>query len=112
MKKNILSTLHSYLNGDTTVDITEARDYINAEFEKQANVSQAKADAYEAARSVVLSAIKDEAHTAKEIFEAVNDSLPEGFTAAKVQYGLLHYWADEVEKIPGEGKAPNTYKAR
>lgn len=112
MRKNILESLHSYLNGDTTVDITEARDYINAEFEKQANVSQAKADAYAAAKPIVLSAIKDEAHTAKEIFEAVSDSLPEGFTAAKVQYGLLHYWMADVTKIPGEGKAPNTYKAR
>ena len=112
MKKSILNALYSYLNGDTTTDLTEAREYITAEYEKQANASKAKAEAYEVAKPIVLSAIKDEAKTVKEIVEIVGDTLPDGFGGAKVQYGLLHYWMADVTKIPGEGKTPNSYKAR
>ena len=112
MKKNTLIALYNYLNGDTSIDLTEARAEITAEYEKQVNASKAKTDAYEAAKPIVLDAIKDNALTAKDIYAAISDSLPENFTPAKIQYGLLHYWVDDVEKIPGEGKAPNTYKAR
>ena len=112
MKKNTLTALYNYLNGDTSIDLTEARADITAEYEKQANASKAKAEAYEVAKPIVLSAIKDEAKTGKEIVEIVGDTLPDGFGTAKVQYGLLHYWMADVTKIPGEGKAPNTYKAR
>ena len=47
--------------------------------------------------------------TAKEIFTAAADRLPQDFTAAKVQYILLNEMKDEVVKTEAKGKA-NTYR--
>jgi hypothetical protein len=44
--------------------------------------------------------------TAAELYEAVEDKLPEGFTKAKVQYALSHYW--EADVVKHEGKV-NSY---
>ena len=49
--------------------------------------------------------------TAKEIFERCADALPADFTAAKVQYILLHELADGVVKTEAKGKA-NVYTLR
>lgn len=49
--------------------------------------------------------------TAKEIFSAAQERLPQDFTTAKVQYILLHEMADEVDKIEQKGK-PNIYKLK
>ena len=46
--------------------------------------------------------------TAKEIYEAAKDNLPEDFSAAKVQNILLRELADSVVKTETKGKA-NTY---
>ena len=47
--------------------------------------------------------------TAKEIFTAAQDRLPQDFTAAKVQAILLREMKDEVIKTESKGKA-NTYR--
>ena len=47
--------------------------------------------------------------TAKEIFAAASDRLPEGFTAPKVQNILLREMKDELVKTETKGKA-NTYR--
>lgn len=47
--------------------------------------------------------------TAKEIFTAAADRLPQDFTAAKVQAVLLREMKDEVIKTETKGKA-NTYR--
>ena len=47
--------------------------------------------------------------TAKEIFAAAQDRLPEGFTAPKVQNILLREMKDELVKTETKGKA-NTYR--
>ena len=47
--------------------------------------------------------------TAKELYDLAKNSLPEDFTANKVQYILLHEMASEVEKIEAKNK-PNTYR--
>lgn len=47
--------------------------------------------------------------TAKEIFTAAADRLPQDFTAAKVQAVLLREMKDEVVKTEAKGKA-NTYR--
>lgn len=56
---------------------------------------------------VVFRAVTTEPSTAKEIFERC-EGLPEGFTALKVQYLLLHELAAKVIKTEAKGK-PNTY---
>ena len=47
--------------------------------------------------------------TAKELYEACADTLPDGFTRAKVQYILLNEMVDEVIKTEKKG-SPNTYR--
>ena len=47
--------------------------------------------------------------TAKEIFTAAQDRLPQDFTVAKVQAILLREMKDEVIKTESKGKA-NTYR--
>ena len=49
--------------------------------------------------------------TAKALYEACAETLPEDFTASKVQYILLHELADEVVKTEAKNK-PNVYSLR
>ena len=71
----------------------------------------AKAALYDAAKVVVLNALRvaNVPVTVAELFEECKGELPNGFTKAKVQYGLTHYWTEEVVKT--EGKV-NTYSLR
>ena len=112
MKKNTITALYNYfVKNDDTIDLSTAVEDIRAEYEKSAAKATAKMDAYEQAKPIVFSAITDTALTVKDIFTACEDELPDGFTASKIQYGLLHYWADEVVKIDN-GKAPFTYQVK
>ena len=112
MKKNTITALYTYfVKNDTTIDLSAVIEDIRAEYEKSAAKASAKMDAYEQAKPIVLSAITGTALTVKDIFTACEDELPDGFTASKIQYGLLHYWMDEVDKIDN-GKGPFTYKVK
>ena len=112
MKKNTITALYNYfVKNDTAIDLSAVVEDIRTEYEKSAAKASAKMDAYEQAKPFVLSAIADTALTVKDIFAVCENDLPDGFTANKVQYGLLHYWNDEVVKIDN-GKAPFTYQAK
>lgn len=58
---------------------------------------------------IVRMGVTDTLSTVKEIYERVSDRLPEGFTAQKVQYLLLHEMAPEVVKVEAKGQ-PNQYR--
>ena len=80
----------------------------------KANAKAKRADARAALMEQVLPIIREgiaDGGTAKEIFERCADALPADFTAAKVQYILLHELADEVVKTEQKGK-PNVYALR
>ena len=112
MKKNTITALYNYfVKNDDTIDLSAVVEDIRAEYEKSAAKASAKMDAYEQAKPIVFAAIADTALTVKDIFTACEDELPDGFTASKIQYGLLHYWMDEVDKIDN-GKGPFTYRAK
>ena len=111
MKKNTITALYNYFEKDDTTNLSAAIEDIRAEYEKSVAKASAKMDAYEQAKPIVLSAIADAPLTVKDIFAVCEDNLPDGFTANKIQYGLLHYWNDEVVKIDN-GKAPFTYQAK
>ena len=112
MKKNTITALYNYfVKNDDTIDLSAVVEDIRTEYEKSAAKASAKMDAYEQAKPIVLSAIADTALTVKDIFAVCENELPDGFTASKVQYGLLHYWTDEVVKIDN-GKAPFTYQVK
>jgi len=109
MKRNTIQSLVSFLNGETVTNLDEIKAELEAELNKGA-VAKAEKDAgYEAAWDIVRSvfALTTAPLTVAEIFEQVEETLPEGFTKGKVQYGLTHQWADRVVKIEGK---PNTYR--
>ena len=77
----------------------------------KANAKAKRVDARAALMEQVLPTIREaiaDGGTAKEIFERCADALPKDFTAAKVQYILLHELADEVVKTEAKNK-PNIY---
>ena len=109
MKLSTIKSLVSFLNGETVTNLDEIKAELTAELNKGA-VAKANADAaYEGAWDVVrgVFALTTTPLTVAEIFEQVEETLPEGFTKGKVQYGLTHQWADRVVKIEGK---PNTYR--
>ena len=80
----------------------------------KANAKAKRADARATLMEQVLPTIREaiaDGGTAKEIFERCADALPADFSAAKVQYILLHEMADEVVKTEVKGK-PNTYRLK
>lgn len=80
----------------------------------KANAKAKRANARAELMKDVLPVIRDAlttGGTAKEIYEVCADALPEDFTAAKVQYILLHELADEVAKTEAKNK-PNVYSLR
>ncbi len=107
MKK---TTMNAILSLIANIDIPVAdavRAELTAELNRGAEKAQANRELYESARELVLEVIpQDTPVTVAEIFEAVKDELPTGFTKAKIQYALGHYWESEV--IKHEGKV-NSY---
>ena len=112
MKKNTIEALYNYfVKNDNTIDMSAVVDEIRAEYESAAEKAKMRNTDYDTAKDVILPLIHDTPMTAKDIYAACADSLPEGFTAHKVQYGLLNYWADEVNKIEN-GKKAFLYQAK
>lgn len=112
-----IDTINTYRTNDTAVCdvLTKIRDQI-AKPHKTSDEAKAKAKAKRvneraALMEQVLPIVREgvaDGGTAKEIFERCADALPADFTAAKVQYILLHEMADEVIKVEQKGK-PNVY---
>lgn len=107
MKKATLEAIRRHLNGED-VDLPTLRQEINDEWERTTAKSRANADLYAAATPIVEKVLDSTQRTSKEIFALCKDELPEGFTANKVQYLLLHQLAYKVEKHLN-GKNANTY---
>jgi hypothetical protein len=107
MKNTTYATVYSFLtaNGFDNAEIL-------AEFEKEINrnaeAKQEKETMYAKAKPIVLG-VMDAPATITEIFEAVKDNLPEGFTKGNLQYAVTRLWKDEIEKT--EGKV-NTYSRK
>ena len=94
MKKATMEAIYNYLNGKTVTNLDE----IKGELEAELNKGKAKAEAtkaeYTELHDKVMGALKSvtDGATAQEIADEINA------TKGKVVYGLVHYWADEVEK--------------
>lgn len=118
MKKSTIKYVAEFLaewiegeGGDELVcnEMTNARDEMFAELNKGAEKAAANRALYDAAKEVVLAGLTDTPVTIAELFEAVADGLPEGFTRSKMQYAINNYWADEVVKHDGR---PATYSRK
>lgn len=104
-------------NPDEIVGVlTKIRDQIakprKSSDEAKAKAKAKRADARSALMAQVLPILRDTITTdmtAKEIFTAAANRLPQDFTAAKVQYILLNEMKDEVVKTETKGK-PNMYR--
>ena len=85
--------------------------------ESKAKAKAKRADARSALMAQVLPILRDaltmypNGLTAKALYETCAETLPEGFSTAKVQYILLNEMKDEVKKTEAKGKA-NIYTLR
>ena len=107
MKKNTMTTIATYIKN--VPELANEYAELQAELDKSAAKAQANRDLYESAKDTVMGELSmaSEAVTIGELWEAVADKLPEGFTKGKLQYAVTRLWASEIEKI--EGKV-NTYR--
>jgi len=109
MKKATMNTILTLIATIDTPEAEAVRAELTAELNKGAE-QKAQSDAlYESAKPVVMGELSKatEAVTLGELYEAVADSLPEGFTKGKLQYAVTRLWKDEIVKV--EGKV-NTYR--
>lgn len=109
MKKSTMIAVRDYL---TSVDaLPEIVAEINAELNKGAEKAQANRDMYAEAHDVVMNCIRsaNAPVSVAEVYEAIADELPDGFSKGKVQYAMTRMWIDELVKH--EGKT-NTYSMK
>ena len=106
MKKTTLETIRTALTelGYTNENVLAELD---AELNKGAAEKAARAAGYEAIHDLVVGSLTDAPITCTELFESIEEELPEGMTRSKVQYALTHLWQNEIVKIAGK---PNTYR--
>ena len=98
-----MQTIVNYIDTNRISELAEVRNELVAELNRGAEKAQANRELYEQAKEIVLSELGDIPVTVAELFEAVKDKLlPMGFSKAKVQYALGHYWESEVVKHEGK----------
>ena len=103
MKKATMNTILSLIATIDTPEAEATRAELKAELNRGAEKADANRKLYDSARDIVLNVIPEATPvTVAEIFEAVESELPSGFTKAKVQYALGHYWNDDVVKHEGK----------
>ena len=107
MKKATMNTILSAL---TAIDPEKYANEI-AELTTELSKGQAQkdknAEAYESIHSLIVDALSDTPVTCGELWESIEENVPDGITKGKVQYALTHLWQDEIVKIEGK---PNTYR--
>ena len=110
MKKATLMSIVALLNGEA-VDTEAIKTEVEAELNKGAEKAQANRDLYASAHDVVIEALRTATApvTIGELFDSVENELPEGMTKGKVQYAVTRLWVDEIAKT--EGKV-NTYSVK
>lgn len=107
MKKTIMNAILTLIADNDTTEANEVREAINAELSRGAEKAQANRDLYAAAREIVMRALADAAApvTISELYEAVENDLPEGMTKGKLQYAVTRLWVDEIVKTEGKVNA-------
>ena len=106
MKKLSLVAIKNALVGFGFED-AEILSELDKEINRGAEQKAKNAEAYEGIHDLVVGTLTSVPVTFAELFEAIEDELPEGMTKGKVQYAVTHLWGDEIVKIEGK---PNTYR--
>ena len=106
MKKATMQTILSLINTIESPEADAVREELTAELNKDAERKAQNADLYESAKGIVMEELSETPVTIGELYEALKENLPEGFTKGKLQYAVTRLWTSEIRKI--EGKV-NTY---
>ena len=106
MKKATMQTILSLINTIESPEADAVREELTAELNKDAERKAQNADLYESAKGIVMEELGETPVTIGELYEALKEKLPEGFSKGKLQYAVTRLWASEIRKI--EGKV-NTY---
>ena len=111
MTKEIMNTIYTALNAVEFENKPTVMEALEKELHRNDRVKAEKEAAYTAAKPAVLEALRiaEKPATVAEIFAECEKELPEGFTKNQVNYGLTHYWTEEVEKIDGK---VNSYRLK
>ena len=110
MKKSTMETIFATLTA-INFDNAEIMNELQKEINRGAELKAQKANEYAQAWVAVADTLResDAPMTIADIYAKCADTLPDGFTKAKVQYGLTHQWVDAITKT--EGKV-NSYSLR
>jgi hypothetical protein len=98
MKKITMQTILNYINDNNVEELFGARDELTAELNKTKARKDANLAVYEKAKPVVFEALAESVTTISELYEAIQDKLPEDFTKSKLQYAITRLWADDIVK--------------
>jgi len=107
MKKATMNTIIATLNAIEFENKDAIMAELNAEVNRNAEQKAQRTAEYDAVKPIVLGTLSDTPVTVAELYDAVHDELPNGFTRGKLQYAVTRLWTDEIVKIDGN---PNTYK--
>jgi len=109
MKKATLNTILTLIATIDTPEAEAVRAELNTELNKGAEQKAQNEALYESVKPIVMDELSKatEAVTLGELYDAVADALPEGFTKGKLQYAVTRLWTSEITRI--EGKV-NTYR--
>ena len=104
MKISSMKTLVAYFYAQPSVpsDVADVIGEMELELAKEHERQNTKLELYEAAHEAVMAKLGDKPVTLAELWEAVKDELPDGFTKNKLSYALRNYWADEVVVVKGK----------
>ena len=113
--ESILAIIDNGVNSVTAEELEAVRAFATDWADKTAENVKKKAENaqfYAAAKVVVVRVLKNAASplTIADITKAVMaaEDCPSGVKPPRIQYGILHYWTDEIAVIKN-GKNPNTY---
>lgn len=106
MKKSSYVAIRTALT-DLGYDNKEILDELDKEIARGEDAKTKNMEVYDSFHDLLIENLSDSPATCGEIYEAIEEQLPEGVTKGKVQYALTHLWQDEIVKIAGK---PNTYR--
>ena len=102
MKKATMNTILTLIATIDTPEAEAVRAELNAELNKGAELKAQNAAVYEAVKPIVMGELGDATCTVGELWEAVEDKVPEGFTKGKLQYAVTRLWVNDLVKVEGK----------
>lgn len=105
MKKVTMNTILSLIATIDTPEVEAVRAELNAELNRGAEEKARNAEVYKEVKAIVMAELGETPVTIGELYEALQDKLPEGFTKGKLQYAMTRLWISELTKVEGKVNA-------